>query len=276
MAGFYRSGYKSIEGASKVMVSTQFESLDARRCFPCWDEPAVKAIFEVNPSRPLRSLRPPCISAPSHPLTTPPLKKQQRRQVTLIIPRELAAFSNMPELESREIPGKGKRLVRFAPTPLMSTYLLAFVVGEFDFVQVRAGVLGDRDRGYAAAMDRMSVHRWVLIPTKPTHRQQDTTKHGVTVRVYTPPGKAEEGRFSLRVATDALDLYDDFFAIPYPLPKLDMVRFLFMLRLVWVRASGLAAQQAGVLTYNHNHHTNPPTRWRSPSSRWARWRIGAS
>ena len=47
MAGFYRSGYKSIEGASKVMVSTQFESLDARRCFPCWDEPAVKAIFEV-------------------------------------------------------------------------------------------------------------------------------------------------------------------------------------------------------------------------------------
>ena len=46
----------------------------------------------------------------------------------------------------------------------------------------------------------------------------------MTVRVYTPPGKAEEGRFSLMVATDALDLYDDFFAIPYPLPKLDMVR----------------------------------------------------
>jgi hypothetical protein len=54
--------------------------------------------------------------------------------------------------------------------------------------------------------------------------KQDTTKHGVTVRVYTPPGKAEEGRFSLMVATEALDLYDDFFAIPYPLPKLDMVR----------------------------------------------------
>lgn len=50
----------------------------------------------------------------------------------------------------------------------------------------------------------------------------------MTVRVYTPPGKAEEGRFSLRVATDALDLYDDFFAIPYPLPKLDMVRGLWI------------------------------------------------
>lgn len=101
MAGFYRSGYKDVEGKSKVMVSTQFESLDARRAFPCWDEPAVKAVFEV----------------------------------TLIIPRELTAFSNMPELEVSE-KGKGKRMIKYAPTPKMSTYLLAFVVGEFDFVQV--------------------------------------------------------------------------------------------------------------------------------------------
>jgi aminopeptidase N len=42
MAGFYRSGYTDINGQAKVMVSTQFESLDARRCFPCWDEPAAK------------------------------------------------------------------------------------------------------------------------------------------------------------------------------------------------------------------------------------------
>ncbi len=152
MAGFYRSGYKDIEGKSKVMVSTQFESLDARRAFPCWDEPAVKAVFEV----------------------------------TLVIPRALTAFSNMPEVASSEAPGTGKRTVKYAPTPKMSTYLLAFVVGEFDFVQ-------------------------------------DMTKHGVLVRVYTPPGKAAEGQFGLKVAKDTLDLYDDFFAVPYPLPKLDMV-----------------------------------------------------
>src|SRR6056297_3566935 len=66
MAGFYRSGYTDIAGKSKVMVSTQFESLDARRAFPCWDEPGVKAVFEV----------------------------------TLVIPRALTAFSNMPEVES--------------------------------------------------------------------------------------------------------------------------------------------------------------------------------
>lgn len=48
MAGFYRSGYTTVEGESRVMASTQFEALDARRCFPCWDEPARKSIFQVT------------------------------------------------------------------------------------------------------------------------------------------------------------------------------------------------------------------------------------
>ena len=48
MAGFYRSEYKSVEGEKRIMASTQFEALDARRCFPCWDEPARKATFELT------------------------------------------------------------------------------------------------------------------------------------------------------------------------------------------------------------------------------------
>lgn len=48
MAGFYRSGYTTVDGESRVMASTQFEALDARRCFPCWDEPARKAVFQVG------------------------------------------------------------------------------------------------------------------------------------------------------------------------------------------------------------------------------------
>lgn len=48
MAGFYRSGYTTVMGEAKVMASTQFEALDARRCFPCWDEPARKAVFQVG------------------------------------------------------------------------------------------------------------------------------------------------------------------------------------------------------------------------------------
>lgn len=68
----------------------------------------------------------------------------------------------------------------------MSSYLVAFCVGEFDYVQAM-------------------------------------TDHGVLVKVYTPPGKSVSGQFALDCAVKALDAYDDFFGIAYPLPKLDMV-----------------------------------------------------
>ncbi|CAN0362558.1 unnamed protein product [Ascophyllum nodosum] len=153
MAGFYRSGYTTVEGESRVMASTQFEALDARRCFPCWDEPARKAIF----------------------------------QVTLVVPRDRMAFSNMPERVVTDLPGGKLREFQFMPSPKMSSYLLAFCIGEFDFVQ-------------------------------------GSTKEGrVSVRVYTPPGKSHLGTFALEVAEKTLDLYDDFFQERYPLPKLDMV-----------------------------------------------------
>lgn len=152
MAGFYRSTYKDIKGESKIMASTQFESLDARRAFPCWDEPAAKAIFSI----------------------------------TLIVDPGLTAFSNMPEQSRKLINGGKKAELRFLDSPKMSTYLVAFVVGEFDFLQAQ-------------------------------------TRGGVLVRVYVPPGRAADGRFALDVATKALDGYDEYFGIPYPLPKLDMV-----------------------------------------------------
>jgi len=151
MAGFYRSKYVDANGNSKFMASTQFESLDARRCFPCWDEPALKAVFAV----------------------------------TLIVPIELQAFSNMPEKEVNTLQG-GRKEIIFLESPRMSTYLLAFCVGEFDFVQAY-------------------------------------NEHGVLVRVYTPPGKSATGLFALSVACRCLDHYNNFFQLPYPLPKLDMV-----------------------------------------------------
>ena len=152
MAGFYRSSYTNIHGETKIMASTQFESLDARRAFPCWDEPARKAVFGV----------------------------------TMIVSKHFDAFSNMPELSSKTLSGGTKKELTFMDSPIMSTYLLAFVIGEFDYVQAQ-------------------------------------TSHGVLVRVYTPPGKSDTGAFALDCATKSLDAYDDFFGIPYPLPKLDMV-----------------------------------------------------
>ena len=91
MAGFYRSNYTGIDGQSKIMASTQFEALDARRAFPCWDEPAVKAVFAV----------------------------------TLVVPIALTALSNQPELEVGCISAT-KRRYKFADTPVMSSYLLAW------------------------------------------------------------------------------------------------------------------------------------------------------
>lgn len=152
MAGFYRSGYTDANKVPKIMVSTQFEALDARRCFPCIDEPQAKAVFKA----------------------------------TLIVDAHLTALSNMPEEEVAYLDGGKKKKVAYLKSPKMSTYLLAFAVGEFDFTQ-------------------------------------RLTEHGVLVRVFTPPTKSAQGKFALDVACKSLDSYDDFFGLPYPLPKLDMI-----------------------------------------------------
>ncbi|GMH22038.1 hypothetical protein Nepgr_023881 [Nepenthes gracilis] len=149
MKGFYRGTY--LEGGEKKnMANTQFEAVDARHCFPCWDEPALKAIFKV----------------------------------TLLVPSELVALSNMP-ISKEELNGHIKT-VQFEESPLMSTYLVAFVVGSFDYIE-------------------------------------DKTADGIKVCVYCPVGQRDRGRFGLSVALKALDFFGKFFSLPYPLPKLDMV-----------------------------------------------------
>ena len=105
--------------------------------------------------------------------------------VTLTIPTNRHCFSNMPESSVVTVNPK-KKTVSFLDTPRMSPYLLAFCVGEFDCVQA-------------------------------------LTLHNVLVKVYSPPGKADSGKFALDCAVRCLDAYNDFFGVPYPLPKLDMV-----------------------------------------------------
>ncbi|KAL0330466.1 UNVERIFIED_CONTAM: Aminopeptidase M1 [Sesamum radiatum] len=149
MKGFYRSTYEH-NGQKKTMAVTQFEPADARRCFPCWDEPACKATFKI----------------------------------TLEVPSELVALSNMPVIEEK-LNGDLKT-VYYQESPIMSTYLVAVVVGLFDYVE-------------------------------------DRTPDGIIVRVYCQVGKASQGKFALDVAVKTLGLYKDYFAVPYSLPKLDMI-----------------------------------------------------
>jgi puromycin-sensitive aminopeptidase len=94
MVGFYRSTYED-DGARHVIASTHFEATDARMCFPCWDEPDLKAVFGV----------------------------------TLVVAEGLTALSNAPEVE-REALDLGRVRVRFADTMVMSTYLVCMIVGR--------------------------------------------------------------------------------------------------------------------------------------------------
>ncbi len=147
--GFYRTAYE-VRGEKRWGAATQFEATDARRAFPCWDEPDFKARFKC----------------------------------ALIVPEGLSALSNMPvEHQSKK---NGIKHVHYEITPIMSTYLVCFVVADLEYIE-------GRDR------------------------------NGTLVRVYTVPGKKEQGKFALDVALHALPYFGDWFGVKYALPKCDMV-----------------------------------------------------
>ncbi len=149
--GFYRSEYTTPEGEQRYLAATQFEATDARRAFACWDEPAHKAVFDV----------------------------------TLVIPSNLVAISNCPVVEEVQLDG-GLKSLRFGETPIMSTYLLAFLVG-----------------------DLVGIH--------------EQANEKTTVGVWTTRGKEDQGRFALDTSVKLLSYFNDYFGIPYPLEKLDHI-----------------------------------------------------
>jgi len=165
MAGFYRSKYKPTEtpaasvpkdGDHHVMFSTQFESCDARRAFPCFDEPNLKATFDFK----------------------------------IEFPEDQVALSNMPEKETTK--GKeGFKVVSFEQTPIMSTYLLAWAVGDFEYIE------DFTKRKYKG---------------KP-----------LPVRVYTTRGLKGQAQYALDHAPQIIDYFSEIFDIDYPLPKSDLL-----------------------------------------------------
>ncbi len=130
---------------------TQFESTDARRAFPCFDEPAFKAAYDIS----------------------------------LTIDTADTAISNGPIISDTPGSAAGKHTLKFLTTPKMSTYLVAFLVGDF---QCTAG-------------------------------EQD----GVALRVCSTPDKVALTSFALDIAKFALHYYDTYFGIHYPLKKLDLI-----------------------------------------------------
>ncbi|MEX2650951.1 MAG: M1 family metallopeptidase, partial [Acidimicrobiia bacterium] len=97
LRGLYRSSFKDGDGTEHVIATSQCQATDARRVFPGWDEPDIKATF----------------------------------QTTMVVADGLEAYSNTQEV-SRTTLGDGRVEYVFAPTMKMSTYLLAFIVGAFE------------------------------------------------------------------------------------------------------------------------------------------------
>jgi len=150
LRGFYRSTYKDEHGVTHSMAATQFEATDARRAFPCWDEPDFKAVFAT----------------------------------TLVIDPMLTAVSN--STIASETHAGGKKVVRFADTMKMSTYLVAFIVGRIE-------------------------------PTKPVMVGQ------TPLRLWAVPGKGHLARFGQDIAAASLSFFESYYGIPYPGDKLDLL-----------------------------------------------------
>jgi puromycin-sensitive aminopeptidase len=151
LRGFYRSTFKDGDGVEHVIATTQFESTDARRAFPCWDEPDSKAVFALR----------------------------------VVVPDDLYVVSNTAEVE-REPAGEGIVSVQFADSMVMSTYLVALVVGPFE------------------ATDPIDVD-------------------GIPMRVIAPRGKLHLADFALSAGEFCLRYFADYYGIPYPGDKLDHV-----------------------------------------------------
>jgi hypothetical protein len=155
VSGFYISTYKTSSGATKKIASTKFESSYARQAFPCFDEPAFKANFSIA-------------------ITTEAYHK--------------TILSNMPNTTAPVVvdaSGTWQR-VAFDTTPRMSTYLVAYVICDFAYVEA-------------------------------------LTARGVPVRVWTDVEKISFTAAALKAGVDSLNRYEQFFKLPYPLPKSDQV-----------------------------------------------------
>ena len=149
MNGIYPCFFKH-DGHDKQLIATQFESHHAREAFPCIDEPEAKATFDL----------------------------------TLITPAGETVIANTP-IKQQATEGKAA-VTTFETTPRMSTYLLAFALGDLGYTEAK-------------------------------------TKDGVLVRAYATPDKVAHAEHSLDVAVRSLEFFTDYFGMPYPLTKLDLI-----------------------------------------------------
>ena len=163
LQGVYVNKYIDGNGLEKEGIATMFAATEARSFFPCWDQPDVKCAFELS----------------------------------VLVPRaesELQVLSNMSTVAGEDAEdevadfvtgGEQWRVWRFAKSPLMSTYLLCIVIGQYSSVSRQLG--------------------------------------STNISVYAPMNRAQEAAFSLDTAAKCIQIFNEFFGIEYCLPKLDLI-----------------------------------------------------
>jgi aminopeptidase N len=186
--GYYKSVY-NYNDEVYYLASTQFESTDARRAFPCFDEPSFKATFLLNftvkyPYKVLSNMKS---------VGTIPVQFTDFTDLT----RDFSDFTDLTsdltsdwtsDWENGEENGLGEKWRKFIfpATPRMCTYLVAWVTSRFESISAQ-------------------------------------TKRGVEINIWTQPGKSRLGKYALQVSIHCLDYYEDLYQINYPLEKLDQI-----------------------------------------------------
>ncbi|PIK55590.1 putative aminopeptidase N [Apostichopus japonicus] len=151
LAGFYRSSYKNANGETVWLATSQMQATDARRALPCWDEPGFRSTFETS----------------------------------IIHMENMTALSNGIELGTVDYE-EGWKITAFKTTPKMPTYLLAFVVSDFDYVE-------------------------------------KNTTNGVRFRVWSRKDAIGSANYGLEQGVEILTYFEDYFGVPFPMDKQDMV-----------------------------------------------------